>query len=73
MPQRREREEYVGETSRNLFTRALEHMKSKDEESFMNKHMKEHHPGEEKDFIAKVVRTKRDSLTRQIYEIVQMR
>ena len=70
---KKEREVYVGETSRNLFTRSVEHMKNKDEESFMNRHMREHHPGKEKDFIAKVVRTNRDSLTRQIYEGVQMR
>ena len=69
----KDKEVYVGETSRNVYTRALEHMKNTDEDSFMNKHMREHHPGEEKDFKAKVIRTNKESLTRQVWEGVQIR
>ncbi|MCP3889243.1 MAG: hypothetical protein GY702_10270 [Desulfobulbaceae bacterium] len=64
----RNRQAYIGETSRNLYTRAQEHMNNKDEESFMNKHMRECHPGEERDFTAKVTHTSKDCLTRQIME-----
>ena len=56
-----------------MYTRTLEHMKNTDEDSFMNKHMREHHPGEEKDFKAKVIRTNKDSLTGQVWEGVQIR
>jgi len=34
----------------------------------MNKHMREHHPGEERNFTAKVTHTSKDCLTRQIME-----
>ena len=71
--EKKDKEVYVGETSRNVYTRALEHIKNTDADSFMNKHMREHHPGEEKDFKAKVIRTNKDSLTRQVWEGVQIR
>ena len=74
---------YYGETSRNLYTRLVEHQKAykerkdededggdddEDDEGFMLKHMKECHKGEERDFRAKVTHANRDSLTRQIRE-----
>ena len=62
------RSSYIGETSRNLYTRALEHQNSKEDEGFMNKHMKECHPGEERNFVARVTHTNKDCLTRQIRE-----
>ena len=59
---------YIGETSRNLYTRALEHQSNKEEEGFINKHMNECHPGEEENFVARVTHTNKDCLTRQIRE-----
>ena len=64
---------YIGETSRNLYTRTLEHMGNKDGEGFINKHMEECHPGQEKSFVARVTRSNRDCLTRQIMEGVSIR
>ena len=73
---------YYGETSRNLYTRMIEHQrKYKDErekeesedDGFMKKHMKEYHSGEEGRFKAKVTHHNRDSLSRQIREGVQIR
>ena len=65
---------YIGETSRNLYTRGVEHMKrGKNEESFMMKHMLEKHEGEEADFTAKVTHVNNDCLTRQIREGVLIR
>ena len=49
-----ERSVYIGETARNLYTRALVHESSKEEEGFMNRHMRECHEGEERHFTAKV-------------------
>ena len=65
---------YIGETSKNLYTRALQHVQnSKEEESFMEKHFKDEHRGEEKQFAAKVTHTNKDCLTRQIREGVLIR
>ena len=65
---------YIGETSKNLYTRALQHSQNKKEdESFMNKHYQEEHNGEEKSFTAKVTHSNRDCLTRQIREGVLIR
>ena len=65
---------YIGETSRNLYTRGGEHLqKRKDEDSFMNRHMMEKHAGEADDFAAKVTHSNKDSLTRQIREGVLIR
>ena len=65
---------YIGETSRNLFTRGGEHLqKGKEEDSFMNKHMRENHPEESEDFSAKVTHSNKDCLTRQIREGVLIR
>ena len=65
---------YVGETARNLYTRGGEHLqKSKEEESFMKKHMQERHAGEEEDFRARVTHVNKDCLTRQVREGVLIR
>ena len=64
---------YVGETSRNLYTRTQEHYNNKDKESFMNKHMKEYHTGQERMFKARVTHTNKDCLTRQVREGVMIR
>ena len=70
---------YIGETARNLYTRAKEHMAGENREeteegsSFARKHMEEHHPGLQSRFTAKVVRTNKDSFSRQIREGVYIR
>ena len=67
---------YLGETSRNLFTRGGEHLRNfeKDgEESFMRRHQEEEHPGQPADYHAKVTGTFRDCLTRQVSEGVHIR
>lgn len=65
---------YIGETSRNMYTRGGEHMRMrKDEDSFMSRHMREKHEGEEDNFVAKVTHSNKDCLTRQIREGVLIR
>ena len=65
---------YIGETSKNLYTRTLQHIQNKKEdEAFMSKHYQEEHRGEEKKFKAKVTHTNRDCLTRQVREGVLIR
>ena len=73
---------YYGETSRNLYTRLVEHQKASrlernseesDDEGFMKKHMRECHEGQEGNFRAKVTHTNKDSLSRQIREGVMIR
>ena len=65
---------YIGETSKNLYTRTLQHTRNnKEDEAFMSKHYREEHIGEEKKFSAKVTHTNRDCLTRQIREGVLIR
>ena len=60
---------YIGETSRNLFTRMGEHNRAEHYEgSFMRKHMEEKHEGEESKFRARVTHSNKDCLTRQIRE-----
>ena len=63
---------YIGETSRNLYTRMTEHNSNRDD-SFIQKHLDEYHPGQEAHFIPRVVKTNRDSMSRQIREGVQIR
>ena len=63
---------YHGETSRNLYTRAKEHVdrcKSKNKNSFMEKY----HQGAEGTFTAKVTANSNDCLTRQVREAVMIR
>ena len=69
---------YIGESSRNLYTRGKEHIdkyqsKKRCPESFMKKHQEEVHNDLPADFTAKVTGTFRDSLTRQISEGVHIR
>ena len=64
---------YVGETSRNLYTLMKEHKSSREEEGFMNKHMREFHEGQEEDFIPRVDNSNKDCLTRQVREGVKIR
>ena len=66
---------YIGETSRNLYTRGGEHLQRNrvEEDYFMSEHMKEKHPGLEESFRATVTHTNKDCLTRQIREGVLIR
>ena len=66
---------YIGETSKNLYTRTTQHCQNRNEtESFMIRHYEEKHRGEEeRKFIAKVTHTNKDCLTRQIREGVLIR
>ena len=64
---------YVGETSRNLYTRMKEHKSSREEEGFMNKHMREFHKGKEEEFIPRMDNSNKDCLTRQVKEGVKIR
>ena len=68
-----EKSVYIGETARNLYTRTQEHEDNKDEDSFMNKHMKECHEGKERKFTARVTHTNQDCLSRQAREGVLIR
>ena len=71
---------YIGETSRNLYTRAKEHMggehrkgTEEGDTSFVRQHMEQHHPGMESRFRARVTRTNKDSFSRQVREGVLIR
>ena len=62
---------YTGETSRNLYTRALEHeMKhqKKKPDSFINNHQVESHEGVDPNFSVRVVGSYKDPLSRQVAE-----
>ena len=65
---------YIGETSRNCYTRAKEHMgkaHEKSKESFIHNHQIEKHNGEEADF--SVIKSFNDPLSRQVYEGIHIR
>ena len=67
---------YIGETSRNLYTRSKEHLnnyKSKSQSSFILNHQNNKHEGAEPDLRATVTARTRDCLTRQIREAVLIR
>ena len=67
---------YIGETSRNLFTRGKEHLYKYETnhcDSFMAKHQAEHHNGEPADFTAKVMSKHENCLSRQVAEGVAIR
>ena len=67
---------YIGETSRNLFTRGQEHLykyETADSESFMAKHQEENHDDRPAVFDAKVTGMYRDCLSRQVAEGVSIR
>ena len=67
---------YVGETSRSLFERAREHIKdgeAKTEDSHISKHWEQEHPGEPMpEFRFKIIRSFKDSLSRQVAESVRI-
>ena len=67
---------YIGETARNLYSRAREHQKNYDSgkaESFMVRHQRDEHGGTQADFNAKILCTFRDCLSRQVSEGVHIR
>ncbi len=63
-----EKSVYIGETARNLYPRMREHVQNKTESSFMKRHISERHQGEEVEFEARVTKTNRDCLSRQVRE-----
>ena len=67
---------YVGETSRSLYERTKEHVrdgKNRTEDSHIAKHWDQAHAGEEMpEFRFKIVKTFRDSLSRQVAESVRI-
>ena len=72
---------YIGETSRNLYTRTKEHMNGghrgrsseEGETSFVQKHNEMCHKGMDMDFRARVTKQNTDSLSRQVREGVYIR
>ena len=67
---------YIGETSRNFFSRNQEHQENyfkQKADSFINNHQLEMHGGEEPDFKCSVIKTFKDPLSRQVCEGVQIR
>ena len=69
---------YIGETSRNLYTRGREHLDKyrstkRNKDSFIKKHQDEKHYGCEAEFRAKVTGTFSDCLSRQVSEGVHIR
>ena len=65
--------QYIGETSRNLFTRCTEHeanYNSGSQKSFMLKHQIKEHQGMTGCYTAKVTANIRDCLTRQVRELL---
>ena len=68
--------QYVGETSRNLFTRCTEHeanYNSGSQKSFMLKHQTAEHQGMAGHYTAKVTANIRDCLNRQVREAVEIK
>ena len=71
-----QRSKYLGESSRNTFTRGMEHetsYRNQNQKSFMLKHQRKKHNGVAGDYTAKVVGSVRDCLTRQVREAVRIR
>ena len=71
-----DRSVYIGETSRNLFTRGLEHSRKYEggkEDSFLLKHQLDRHQGGPAAYSAKVTTRFTDCLSRQVAEGVKMR
>jgi hypothetical protein len=71
-----ERPVYIGESSRNLYTRSREHVsryQAGKNTSFMAKHQTTAHQGQEASYKAKVTASTRDCLTRQVREAVLIR
>ena len=64
---------YYGESCRNLYTRAGEHVKKSekgDVNSFINKHQMEFHNSEPPNFTSKVIKSFKDPLSRQVTEAI---
>ena len=69
-----QRATYIGETSKNLYTRTSQHVNGRqDQDSFMSKHEKERHEGRQAKYKAQVTHTNKDCMTRQIREGVLIR
>jgi hypothetical protein len=71
-----EKRVYIGESSRNIYTRSKEHLArytAGTGTSFILKHQVNAHQGEDVKFIAKVTASTRDCLTRQVKEAVLIR
>ena len=67
---------YVGESSRTVQERALEHWgaaRRKDKTSHIDKHQQMEHGGEQPDFHFKVVSYHRTALSRQVKEAIRIR
>ena len=74
---------YIGETSRNLYTRCKEHIGSENsqrndhnednESSFVRKHMETSHAGMTSKFVGRITHANKDSLSRQVREGVLIR
>ena len=69
---------YIGESSRNLYTRAKEHIgkyksRKRSHDSFIKKHQEEKHQGRQAQFKAKTTGVFRDCLSRQVSEGVYIR
>ena len=67
---------YIGESSRNLYTRTQEHLSNYrrgEPNSFMRRHQASTHQGEEPSYKAVVTAKTRDCLTRQVREAVLLR
>ena len=67
---------YIGESSRNLFTRTQEHLSNfrrGEQNSFILKHQASSHQGEEPSYKAVVTANTKDCLTRQVREAVLLR
>ena len=69
---------YIGESSRNLYTRAKEHTdkyrsNKRNVDSFIKKHQDDKHHGGPANFKAKTTGVFRDCLSRQVSEAVHIR
>ena len=67
---------YIGESSRNLFTRTQEHLSNfrrGEQNLFILKHQSSSHQGEEPSYKAVVTANTKDCLTRQVREAVLLR
>ena len=67
---------YIGESSRNLYTRCKEHLqryRQGEEKSFIAKHQEKEHGGQEPKYKARVTARTRDCLSRQVREAVLIR
>ena len=67
---------YIGETSRNLYSRGMEHSSLYEKESpksFLHNHQVEQHNSEPADFDVKVIKSVKDPLSRQVTEAVMIK